>query len=180
MPHREIYLSAEVAGRITFKAEQCNAGNYVEEGTLLLEIDPRDYELEVRRLGKEIAQAEASLRENEVETQNAETMVALADEELKLQRQEMTRVLDLSKRGVITESDIDTAKRNELAARNTVQVQKNLLQLQKTRRQRLQRRTGIGGNAIGKGPVGSEQNQDHGAVERSDCRRLGRNGRARY
>ena len=137
VPHREIYLSAEVAGRITHKAPECDAGNYVEAGTLLFEIDPRDYELEVRRLNKEIAQADANLHENEVETKNAEKMVQLAEEDLKLQRQELQRILDLSKRGVITESEIDTAKRNELAARNSLQTQKNLLQLQSTRRERL-------------------------------------------
>lgn len=138
VPHREIYLSAEVAGRITFKSDECNSGNYVEAGALLLEIDPRDYELEVRRLSKEIAQAEADLQENNVEIQSAEVMVALSQEDLVLQGQEMKRVLDLSKRRVITESDIDVAKRDELAARNKVQVQKNLLTLQRSRRQRLQ------------------------------------------
>ncbi len=137
VPHREVYLSAEVEGRITFKADECQAGNYVEAGTFLFEIDPQDYQLEVRRLQKELAQTEANLEENEVEIANARTMVALAEEELVLQRKELKRVQDLSNRGVITESEIDTAKRNELAARNSLQGQKNMLQLQQTRRRRL-------------------------------------------
>ncbi len=137
VPHREVYLSSEVEGRVTFKADVCKAGNYVEEGTLLFEIDPRDYELEVRRLQKELAQADANLQENEVETQNAESMVKLSEEDLGLQRKELQRVENLSQRGVITESEIDTARRNELAARNALQVQKNMLQLQKSRRVRL-------------------------------------------
>ena len=150
VPHREIYLSAEVAGHITFKADECKAGNYVEEGTLLFEIDPRDYELEVRRLNKEIAQAEANLHENEVEIKNAESMVELVQEDLKLQRQELNRVLDLAKRGVITDSEIDAAKCNELAARNAVQVQQNLLQLQKTRRERLKSSLELAGTRLEK------------------------------
>jgi len=137
VPHREIMLSAEVSGKIVKKTDDCEAGKYVEAGTLLYEIDPRDYQLEARRLAKELAQADANLRENEVEIKNAETMVVLAEEDLTLQRKDLQRVINLSQRKVVTESNIDEARREELASRNALQTQKNLLQLQKTRRDRL-------------------------------------------
>ena len=56
VPYREIEISAEVAGRITKREEVCRAGNYVEKDQLLVEIDPRDYTLEVDRLKAELRQ----------------------------------------------------------------------------------------------------------------------------
>lgn len=137
VPFREVELSSEVEGRITFKAESCRAGNYITAGTLLFQIDSRDYDLEVQRLKKELAQAEASLRELDVETGNTDSLIKLAKEELAFQQKELTRIQDLAKRRVATESAIDTAKRNELAARNSLLTLTNQLQLQKTRRDRL-------------------------------------------
>ena len=49
VPYREITLSAQVAGNITLKADQCRAGKYVAKGKVLLQIDPQDYELDVRK-----------------------------------------------------------------------------------------------------------------------------------
>jgi len=53
VPLREVTLAAEVAGRVLRKAEACRAGRFVSAGTLLFEIDPRDYELDVARLERE-------------------------------------------------------------------------------------------------------------------------------
>ena len=58
-PFREIPISAEVAGVVATKAEVCRAGNFVKKGTLLIEIDPRDYDLEVRRAQKQLDQSES-------------------------------------------------------------------------------------------------------------------------
>ena len=54
VPYREIAMAAEVAGRVTKKATNARAGNYVARGTLLLQIDPRDYELAVKQLRQEL------------------------------------------------------------------------------------------------------------------------------
>lgn len=137
VPFREVELSAEVEGRITMKADICRAGNYVPAGTLLFQIDQRDYELEVRRLQKELAQADASLRELEVETENIDALVELAREERALQGKELARVINLAKQRVSTDAEIDSAKRGELAARNSLQTLGNRRRLQKTRRERL-------------------------------------------
>lgn len=137
VPFREVELSAEVEGRITMKADVCRAGSYVSAGTPLFQIDPRDYELEVRRLQKELAQADASLQELEVETQNIEALVELAREERVLQDKELSRLLNLAKQRVSTDAEIDAARRGELAARNALQTLENRRRLQKSRRDRL-------------------------------------------
>jgi multidrug efflux pump subunit AcrA (membrane-fusion protein) len=54
VPIREVTLAAEVAGRVVMKSPACQAGEHVTKGTLLLQIDPRDYELDVERLEREV------------------------------------------------------------------------------------------------------------------------------
>ena len=63
VPIREVTLAAEVGGKIIMKSPSCESGEYVKEGTLLLQIDPRDYELDVERLQRELKQASLAIEE---------------------------------------------------------------------------------------------------------------------
>ncbi|MGD9646307.1 MAG: efflux RND transporter periplasmic adaptor subunit [Pirellulales bacterium] len=138
VPFREISLSAEVAGRIAHKEEVCRAGNFVTRGTPLLEIDSRDYELEVKRLEGELAQSEVSLQELDVEVANNEALVELAREQLALLHKELERVEALVGRRVVTDSEVDRIRREELTGKNSVRTLDNQLQLLNTRRHRLE------------------------------------------
>jgi multidrug efflux pump subunit AcrA (membrane-fusion protein) len=125
VPYREVTLSAEVAGTVQMKAPQCFAGQYVKQGELLLQVETDDYDLEVKRLTELANQAEISVEELELERQNTLKLIALANEDLQLQRKELERILLLNRRNVATESDLDTARRNELASRNNMQTLQN-------------------------------------------------------
>ena len=70
VPKREVTVAAEVGGQIVEKTTRCKAGNYVTEGMLLLRIDPRRYELEVRRLRSIVDQAQIDLKQLEIERAN--------------------------------------------------------------------------------------------------------------
>jgi RND family efflux transporter MFP subunit len=138
VPYREIDLAAEVSGRIAKRADVCRAGNYVARGTALIEIDDRDYLLEAERLERELTQAAVALRELEVEMLNTENLAKLAREQLALQRRELKRQQELAGKRIVTETDLDKAKREELTAINSLLTQENLLQLLRTRRNRLE------------------------------------------
>lgn len=138
VPFREINLSAEIAGRIAKKAKACRAGTFVTQGTPLIEIDPRDNELEVKRLQGEVAQADVMIEELDVEVKNSESLVELADGQLELHRNELQRVQSLADKGYSTSSELDRNKREELTAMNAVMTLKNQLQLLATRRHRLE------------------------------------------
>ncbi len=138
VPFREIDLSAEVAGRIAKKSEFCRAGTYVTRGTPLIEIDSRDYQLEVDRLERELTQATISLKELDVESSNTLSLLKLSKEQLALQRRELERQQSLASRKVITDSDLDQSKRDELTAVNAAMTLSNQLQLLSTRRSRLE------------------------------------------
>src|SRR5688572_1815848 len=88
-PYREIELAAEVPGRILKKNPDCRAGRFVAKGSLLLEIDPRDYQLDLQRLNEQLQQADASLAECDVESANVAKLIVLAQEEHDLQKKEL-------------------------------------------------------------------------------------------
>jgi multidrug efflux pump subunit AcrA (membrane-fusion protein) len=133
-PYREVTISAEVAGKIEMKASQCFAGQYAKKGTFLLQINTLDYDLEVQRLEELTKQAKNSVEELDVEYQNTQALIKLAREELDLQRSELERITALYRQNVATDSDLDAARRIELASRNNMQAQQNQKSLLEKRR----------------------------------------------
>ncbi len=120
VPLREVTLSAEVSGRIVKKTEAFQSGEYVEQGTLLLEIDPRDYELEVRRLKQELKQAVLSIEEIDEEINQNVQSVELAKRQVELAHREVVRQNNLKSDRVVTEADYERALRDELSADNNL------------------------------------------------------------
>ncbi len=134
VPLREISLATEVSGRVKRKSPDCEAGQFVKSGSLLFEIDPVDYDLEVRRLSKELRQAEIRVHSNDVEQENTRTLIKLAEEDLKLQENEVARLRSLVSGKAASRSELDRAKRNEVAARNSLALLKNQTRMLVTQR----------------------------------------------
>ncbi|MEK6239571.1 MAG: HlyD family efflux transporter periplasmic adaptor subunit [Planctomycetales bacterium] len=138
VPYRMIDAAARISGAVVRKTEICRAGNYVEAGTPLLEIDPQDYELEVERLTTERAQAAANLEELDVQLVNNEELLKLADEDASLMRKHLLRATQLFEKKLTPDSELDSAKRAELGSRNSRRMLRNQTLLLKTRRRRLE------------------------------------------
>jgi multidrug efflux pump subunit AcrA (membrane-fusion protein) len=120
VPLREVTLAAEVPGRIRIKTPACNEGQFVKAGTLLFEIDPRDYELDVDRLGRELKQSALAIEEIDAElAQNAEA-ADLARRQVELAKRESKRLEGLKAGKIVTESEHDRALRDELTAANSL------------------------------------------------------------
>jgi hypothetical protein len=132
-PARDVTVATQVAGKVTYKSPLCEAGKYVPQGTVLFKIDQQDYALELERLTKERAQADATLQEIDLELQNTESLIALAQEDVNLQQRELQRQLQL-RGAAVSPSAIDQARRAELAARNALQTLENQKRLLQTRR----------------------------------------------
>lgn len=125
VPYRRVTHSAEVSGRITSKVVDCRAGHYVEAGEFLLEIDPTDYQWDVDRFTVQIEQADENLAEVEIDLANTGPLIELAQEELRLQRQNLARVERLMSNNATTDTQLDTARMQELASRNALQTLEN-------------------------------------------------------
>ncbi|MCA9118759.1 MAG: HlyD family efflux transporter periplasmic adaptor subunit [Planctomycetaceae bacterium] len=137
-PFREIEVAAEVAGKVVFKDEACNGGRFVTRGTRLLKVDPRDYDLAVRRLENQLEQADANIEELQVEISNTNELIKLAEDQVKLEQNEVARLAGLIQEKIVTDSTLDRAKQVELTARNNLVQLRNQLQLLNTRQRRLQ------------------------------------------
>ncbi|MFH1265708.1 MAG: HlyD family efflux transporter periplasmic adaptor subunit, partial [Planctomycetota bacterium] len=137
VPYREIELSAEIDGRVEFKADVCRAGSYVTRNTLLLKIDPRDYELERDRLGKEVEQAAGDVAELEAEIKNFEKLTELAQKQLDLQEAEFKRQEELHGRRIASDSELGQASLTKLQAENALETLDSQLRVLEERRGRL-------------------------------------------
>lgn len=137
-PFREVSVAAEVAGRVKFKDVKCRAGTYVDKEMVLVRVDDRDYQFELRRLQQELQQAKDSLTELEVEGESTTALIELSNEDLELQGNEVDRIRQLVERKAAAVSDIEKARRTEIAARNSLMTLQNQLRMQRSRRNRLE------------------------------------------
>ena len=137
VPFQESRVAAEVAGRVTFKSKDCEAGQYVKKGDLLMKIDPTDHKIEVERLTRQKEQEYQSLREIDQEMINAKRLIVVANADVKLQKKEVDRQKAMPK-GYASRTDIDKANRSLLAATQQLVNSQNQLSLLKKRRVRLE------------------------------------------
>ena len=137
VPFREVTLAAEVGGRVLKKADSCNEGQFVKAGTILFEIDPRDYELDVDRLERECRQAGLAIEELDEEIIQNATAIDLARRQVDLARREASRLENLKAGKIVTESEHDRALRDELTAANTLTAAEGQKRVLAKRRNRL-------------------------------------------
>ena len=135
VPFREIKLSAEIGGIIAKKTAACEAGNFVKAGTELLVIDRESYELEVRTLDADVAQARAMLTELDKEIEGLVRTVELGKNELDLVRREFERNSKLS--NVVSQSELDAAERAVLTSQSQLATRENNLNTTRARRDRM-------------------------------------------
>ncbi|MDP7275245.1 MAG: HlyD family efflux transporter periplasmic adaptor subunit [Planctomycetaceae bacterium] len=138
VPRREVTLSAEVAGRVIARPGDRRAGQHVTEGTLLLQLDPADHELELKKIDSQLDRIDLELEQLVTETSGNQALVALASEKRKVASGELARIESLLKQNVATPVDRDRAKRSELDARLSLQELENRRSLLPVLRQQLQ------------------------------------------
>jgi multidrug efflux pump subunit AcrA (membrane-fusion protein) len=137
VPLREVTLAAEVGGRVRAKSEACNEGQFVKAGTILFEIDPRDYEFDVDRLDREFKQAGLSIEELDEELAQNATTIDLARRQVDLARREAARLENLKAGKIVTESEHDRSLREELTATNLLAAAEGQKRVLSKRRNRL-------------------------------------------
>jgi multidrug efflux pump subunit AcrA (membrane-fusion protein) len=125
--YRVLTVGAEVTGRILKKSEATRSGTFVNQGDVLFEVDPVNYQLDEQRLQARVDQATEELKAIEVDLQNGMSLLKLAQEDNELQKDHLERVKTAAARKAASEADLDNAARQELTARNAVQMQQNQL-----------------------------------------------------
>ena len=123
--YRVVTVGAEVAGQILEKPDNIRGGLFVEQNQLLFRIDALDFELDVERIQAQLDQVIEETAAIEIDLTNTTALIALGQEDLQLRRNELNRKKKLIEGNATTESQLDEALRQELAARNSLQSLEN-------------------------------------------------------
>jgi multidrug efflux pump subunit AcrA (membrane-fusion protein) len=164
VPYREARVAAEVAGRVIFKADECEAGTYVKRDQLLMRIDPTDYELEVQRLTRFKEQEYQALQELDQEMANTQRLIDVAKKDEVLQEREVNRLTSLPE-GFASGNEIDQARRALLAANQQLVTLENQLDLQRKRRIRLEASEQLAATQLRAAEVNLERTEIRAPIE---------------
>ncbi|ARD22589.1 efflux RND transporter periplasmic adaptor subunit [Shewanella japonica] len=112
---------AEVGGKIIYRHPELETGRLIKAGTLVLAIDPLEYELKLAQAEANVNAAEAQLIQLNQKEVNLETSLQIEKQKLTLVDQEYLRKQALNAKNLISKSELETQKQALLAQRNLVQ-----------------------------------------------------------
>ncbi len=128
---------AEVGGEVVETHPRLDAGIVVSRGTVLLKIDPTDYQLQVDRLRAQADAVRAELQELEQTELNQSELLEVEQESLRVAEAELKRLRELSRQDAASDSAVDRQRQQRLNVERSVQSLKNSLRLTPVRRERL-------------------------------------------
>ena len=137
VPRREVTLSAEIAGRVVARPDNVRGGRHVARGTPLLQLDPGDYELQLRTIDLQVTGIDLDLERLTTETAGIEALVNIGRKDLELATNELERIESLLEKKTATPADRDRVKRSQLSARNELKTLENQQALLPVRRRQL-------------------------------------------
>jgi multidrug efflux pump subunit AcrA (membrane-fusion protein) len=136
VPHREIKVAAEVAGRVVKRYPACEHGMFVQKGEPLLEIDREAYQLELQTLEADVNQAIRRIEENNQQILGEEKSIELSRDDLALQQNELDRNRRLS--NAVSQNEIDLSTKAYNATRQQLTTRENNLNMLKASAKRLE------------------------------------------
>ena len=120
-PDLNLQAKAEVTGRITYINPGLKKGEIFAADTLLLQIDDKDYQLQLKQAEADVLASQANLKEMELTIENNKLELKLAKEKLKVRDSEYSRLNKLRKSGSVSQSKLDAEKQNLLQQQQEVQ-----------------------------------------------------------
>ncbi|RKF15704.1 biotin/lipoyl-binding protein [Alginatibacterium sediminis] len=128
-PKTSLQAVAEVSGRIIYKHPDLERGRFINQGTLLLEIDPSEYELKLAQAQANLRASETQLTRIDQEERNYAATLALEKQRLKLSQGELARKNQLKQKNLISSSELELEKISYLGQQKLVQDLENLIKL---------------------------------------------------
>jgi len=128
-PARTWEAVSQVKGKILEKNPLLEKGAILKAGSLLLRIDPTDYQLAIAQIEADILATRAQLEELEAKAANTRISLQIEQTAYALNEKELQRKRNLVDKGSVSRSDLETQERALLAQQQSVQSQKNSLNL---------------------------------------------------
>lgn len=126
---RESLISAEVSGLVTHVPERIKDGALVDKGEILVRIDDRQYRRQLEKAMSELADVEAQLKRLDVERTNVERLIAIAENEVDVQKNEYKRVSDLYETNSASKKEWDFSRLEYERSKRQLQGLQNDLDL---------------------------------------------------
>ncbi|MFV7784103.1 efflux RND transporter periplasmic adaptor subunit [Shewanella marisflavi] len=120
---------AEVGGKVLYRHPQLETGRMLPQGTLVLEIDPLEYQLKVAQAQASLHATEAQLTRLDQQEKNLNTGLKIEQQKLVLAEQEYQRKLTLKKRNLVSSSELENQKQSLLAQTKLVEDLQSSLKL---------------------------------------------------
>lgn len=128
-PSRTWEAVAQIKGKIVEKHPALQKGAILDMDSLILRIDPTDYELAVAQAEADIQATRAQLDELAAKAVNTDASLKIEQAALTLNQKELERKRQLVGKGGISRSDLESQERSLLAQQQSVQTQVNALNL---------------------------------------------------
>ena len=128
-PGRSWEAVAQVKGKILEKNPRLEKGAIIKAGSLLLRIDPTDYQLAIAQIEAEMVAARAQLEELEAKAANFRASLEIQESAYALNEKEMQRKRRLVAKGNVSRAELETQERALLGQQQSVQSQRNSLNL---------------------------------------------------
>jgi len=120
---------AEVSGKVLYRHPELESGRLLAAGTLVLEIDPLEYQLKQAQALANVHSTNAQLTRLQQEHKNLNASLNIEQEKLHLIEHEYKRKLVLKQKTLISSSDVDAQKQLLLAQQKLVQDLSSALNL---------------------------------------------------
>lgn len=128
---------AEVKGTVVSIHPRLKSGELIGAESVLIQIDPTEYELAVARLEANVEEIRANLKELAGDEENTKRLIEVEQRSLKLAQKSLERKIEALKRNAISQDEVDREERNYLQQKQTIQQLKNVLVLIPSKRRAL-------------------------------------------
>jgi len=119
-PKVEWKAIAEVSGKVVYRHPLLEKGQILAVGTEVLRIDPLDYELKLVQAQADLKSSQTSLAKLTQEENNLKQTLKIEKNRLSISNKELDRKLNLRKKGLTSQSDVDLQKQSTLSQQKLV------------------------------------------------------------
>lgn len=120
---------SEVTGKLIYRNPLLETGRLLAKDTVLLEIDPLEYQLNLAQAEANLHASEAQLLRIDQQEKNFSSSLKIEEQKLQLVEQEYKRQQKLKKKKLISNSTLENSKQTLLAQKNRVQDLQSSLKL---------------------------------------------------
>ncbi|CAK1756538.1 HlyD family secretion protein [Vibrio crassostreae] len=120
VPKVEWKAIAEVTGQIVYRHPDLEKGQVIPAGTVVLKVDPLDYELKLIQAEADLKSSQTSLAKLNQEEDNLQQTLKIEKNRLVISNKELQRKQDLRKKGLTSQSDVDLQQQSALSQQKLV------------------------------------------------------------